>query len=246
MFGQGSQISRVRRLPTLPFPGTVIVSGMRRAHCERKSRRCLAGLLIGALLVTASGCSTDGRELRAPRPDQDESIITTISAAEEAVSFDISSLPALETDLLEVSIPWANDEEIPSQFTCRGEGKSPNVSWFDVSPDAVAIAIILYEENTERIAHWVVANLDPQTAYIEIDAVPLDAIVGSNDPVLGGPEVGYSAPCPASGQTSSYTLEVHALSQFLEFPTATPSQELIKAIDLTSVQMAAVTGTVTG
>jgi phosphatidylethanolamine-binding protein (PEBP) family uncharacterized protein len=219
---------------------------MRRAYCELKSRRCLAGFVIGVLLATTTACSTDGREMRLPRPDQNESIITTTSQAEDAVSFDVSSLPALETDLLEISIPWTNDEEIPAQFTCRGEGKSPNVSWFDVSPDAVAMAIILYEENTERIAHWVVANLDPQTAYIEVDAIPLDAIVGSNDPVLGGPDAGYSAPCPAAGQTSSYTLEVHALSQFLEFPTASPSQELIKAIDLTSIQMTAVTGTFTG
>ena len=225
---------------------TVIVSTMQRATENRTRRGLLAGIVATFLIVTLNSCSTDGRELRLPRPDQDESIITTTAAPEDAVSFDASSLPAFETDLLEISVPWSNDGEIPIQFTCRGDNVSPDVAWFDVVPGAVAMAIIFYQEQPERTTHWIVANLDPQTAYIEADSVPLDALVGANDPVLGISTSGYRGPCPEPGQTRFYTLEVHALSQYLDLPPETPAEDLTTAIDLASIQMSSITGTFTG
>jgi len=219
---------------------------MRRANDDARRRGVMAGFVATLLIVSLSSCSRDGRELRLPRPDQDESIITTTSAPEEAASFDAASLPAFETDLLEISIPWSNGDEIPVQFTCRGDNVSPDVAWFDVLPGAVAMAIIFYEEQPERTTHWIVANLDPQTAYIEVDSVPLDALVGANDPVLGSSPSGYRGPCPEPGESRSYTLEVHALSQYLDLPPETPSQNLTTAIDLASLQMTSVTGTFTG
>lgn len=215
--------------------------------CPSPQYRRLPAVVVGALLVAgATGCSDDGRELRLPRPDQDESIITTTSAPEEAVSFDVSSLPGLDVDELEISLPWDNDGEIPAQFTCRGEEVSPNVAWFDVSPAAVSMAVVMYEESLDRTVYWIVANLDPATAFIDVGTVPLDAIVGLNDPVLGNSQIGYRGPCPPSGETRRYTIEVHALSQFLDLSTGTPAGDLIAAIDMASIQMSSVTGSFTG
>lgn len=210
------------------------------------SRRMPAIIIAATLVAAISGCSTDGRELRLPRADQDESIITTTSAPEEAVSFDVSSLPALDIDELEISVPWSNDAAIPAQFTCRGDESSPDVTWFDVTPAAIAMAIVFYEENVDRTVHWIVANLDPANAYLETNAVPLDALIGANDPILGPPFSGYRGPCPEPGETRSYTIEVHALSQYLDLPPETPAQDLITAIDLASLQMASATGSFTG
>lgn len=213
-----------------------------------RQRLPLAGVLpVGVLIaVTVASCSDDGREMRPPRPDQTESIITTTSAPTEAPSFDVSSLPALETDQLDITVPWANDGVIPARFTCAGENVSPNVAWFDVTPAAVSMAIVFYEENLDRTVHWVVANLDPSTAYLDAGVVPPDAVIGANDPVLGDSAAGYRGPCPGPGESRSYTVEVHALGQYLDLPSDTPAQDLIEAIDMASLQMAAVTGTVTG
>lgn len=219
---------------------------MPRARLHPKYRRFPAVFVGAVLVLVSSGCSNDGRALRLPRPDQDESIITTTSTTPEAESFDVSSLPALDIDELEISLPWVNDGEIPVQFTCRGEGVSPNVAWFDVSPAAVSMAIVMYEESLDRTVYWIVANLDPTTAFIDVDSVPLDALIGSNDPVLGESSAGYRAPCPQDGEKRGYTVEVHALSQYLDLQPGTPAQDLIAAIDMASIQLASVTGSTTG
>lgn len=216
------------------------------AHPILPPRRLAIVLFAVTLVAAISACSDDGRELRLPRADQDESIITTTLAPEDAVTFDVSSLPGLDNDELEISVPWSNDGEIPVQFTCRGAENSPDVTWFDVTPAAVAMAVVFYEENIERTVHWIVANLDPATAFIEANAVPLDALIGANDPILGPPISGYRGPCPEPGETRSYTIEVHALSQYLDLPPETPAQDLITAIDLASLQMASATGSFTG
>lgn len=219
---------------------------MPRARPTPQFRRVPAVIAGSLLVIVATGCSDDGRELRLPRPDQDESIITTTSAPEDAVSFDVSSLPGLDASELEISVPWTNDGEIPAQFTCRGDDVSPNVAWFDVSPAAVSMAIVMYEESLDRTVYWIVANLDPATAFIDVDSVPLDAVIGLNDPVLGTSQVGYRGPCPPAGETRSYTIEVHALSQYLDLSTGTPAGDLISAIDMASIQMSSVTGSFTG
>ena len=197
-------------------------------------------------MVPVTACSDDGREMRPPRPDQTESIITTTSAPTDGTSFDVSSLPALESDRLDISVPWTNDEVIPARFTCAGENISPNVAWFDVTPAAVSMAIVFYEENLDSTVHWVVVNLDPTTAFLDAGVVPPDAVIGANDPVLGDATAGYRGPCPGPGETLSYTIEVHALGQFLDLPSGTPAQDLVEAIDMASLQLASVTGTVTG
>lgn len=205
-----------------------------------------------ALLVHTSagillGCSSDGRVMREPTIDQNESIITTTMAPEEPVGFDTAPLPGNEEQNLEVTIPWSEGDRIPVQFTCNGSNVSPNVAWFDVTPEAVGIAIVMYEIGVDQTVHWIVANLDPARAFIEsgeLDTpdVPAGVVVGLNDQSpSAGPTQGYRGPCPAKGTASTYTLEVHALGQIIELPSGTPAQDLRSAIDLVSIQRAAIT-----
>jgi hypothetical protein len=124
--------------------------------------------------------------MRAPTFDQNESIITTTTAPEEPVGFDTASLPGSGEENLEVSIPWSEGDRIPVQFTCKGSNVSPSVAWFDVSPEAVGIAIVMYEIGVDQTIHWIVANLDPARAFIESGElgtpdVPAGVVVGLND-----------------------------------------------------------------
>ena len=208
----------------------------------------MRGLLISAATPLFFGCSSDGRVMREPTFDQNESIITTTTMTpEEPVGFDTASLPGSEEEALEVSIPWSEGGRIPVQFTCSGSNVSPSVAWFDATPEAVGIAIVMYEIGVEQTVHWIVANLDPGRAFIdagELDTpdLPVGVVVGLNDrSPAAGPAQGYRGPCPAEGTASTYTLEVHALGQIIELPSGTPAQDLRSAIDLVSIQRAAVT-----
>lgn len=202
-------------------------------------------ILIAGALVTA--CSNDGRTMREPRPDQTESIITTTSGPTEPVGFETAVAPENADEFLEVTIPWTEGSRIPDQFTCRGSNVSPNIAWFDVSPAAVGIAIIMYEIGVDQVVHWIATNLDPTTAFIDSGALegpnrPAGVIVGLNDASTApGPIEGYRGPCPAAGTASTYTLEIHALGQLVELPSGTPARDLRSAIELVTIQRAAIT-----
>ncbi len=185
--------------------------------------------------------------MREPTFDQNESIITTTAAPEEPVGFDTAALPEDPEGALDISASWSEGERIPVQFTCQGSNISPSVAWFDVTPEAVAMAIVMYEVGDEQTVHWIVANLDPTRAFIdsgELDGpdVPIDVVIGLNDEsAIDGPSQGYRGPCPATGTAATYVIEVHALGQLLELPTGTPASDLRSAIDLVSIQRAAIT-----
>ncbi len=251
-----SHMSTAARATTIP--------GHRDRRVERVNRREVrispvgsgaAGRWVGGLVVAAAvlvGCSSDGRDMREPRPDQNESIITTTTTPQEPVSFETAALPGDTEDVLEISVPWSEGDRIPVQFTCRGSNVSPSIAWFDVTTDAVGMAIVFSEVDDNQTVHWIVANLDPARAFIDTGALdgderPIDAVVGLNDPSsIAGPPQGYRGPCPADGTSATYVLEVHALGQLIELPTGTPAQDLRSAIDLVSIQRAAITAYANG
>lgn len=211
-----------------------------------------SALIVTSVVLTSmtmAACSDDGREMRVPQPGQNESIITTTVASTEPVGFDTAGLPS---EAMQISTSWAEGERIPVQFTCSGAGHSPNVSWFDTPVDAVGIAIVFYElvaGSATQITHWVVANLDPLQAYIDVGEFEkpdietnFDVVFGLNDPIAGsGTTIGYRAPCPAPGTSATFVLEVHALGQFIELPSGTPARDLRTAIDSVTISSASIT-----
>ena len=98
----------------------------------------------------------------------------------------------------------------------------------------------------DPLLHWVVANIDPFVTTIGTGGSVSGAVEGVND--LGRPDVpivGWSPPCPPSGETHTYLFTLHALSQRLELLDGTPGADLVRAIELASLASTGVTGTVT-
>lgn len=224
---------------------------------SRRSRCRTVGVaevcaVVGIAGLVLAGCSRDGREMRPPTFDQTESIITTTLAPEEPVGFDTATIPGSEDEFLEISIPWSEGDRIPVQFTCGGSNVSPSITWFDVTADAVGMAIVFYEIGIGETVHWIAANLDPAQAFIDSgalqgDQAPLGVVIGLNDASdVPGAVQGYRGPCPPEGSSSTYVLEVHALGQVIELPSGTPAQDLRSAIDLVSIQRAAITAYANG
>ena len=76
--------------------------------------------LAAGLGLLASACSTDGRGLRPPSPDQTATILTSTTTGP------VLTGPAAVDGPI-ISIPWASGEAIPAQFTCKGEDVNPAV-----------------------------------------------------------------------------------------------------------------------
>ena len=210
-----------------------------------------AGVLV--LAATAlSACSSDGRDMRPPRPDQSQSIIeTTIGPVPELGGFDapIVTDPTLAFAL---SLPWSAGGPVPADYTCSGSDVSPPLVWSGVPVDTASIAIVVTDLDASAadgrpFVHWIVANIPPSVTAVPTGGSIAGSIEAENDfSTAENPRAGWGGPCPPAGETHTYSFEVRALDQFVELPDGSPAADLLAAIDGATVAQASGTGTVTG
>lgn len=217
-------------------------------------------MVASASLVVLTACSTDGRELTPPRPDQVQSIIDTTvpdpTMIDEAVIDgsmidQTASTFGVPTGAFTLSAPWTEGGPIPVDHTCSGDGVSPSLTWSGAPLETQSFALVVTDLDAlgpsgEPLVHWVVANVDPFITTFPTGGAVAGAIEGVND--LGRPDVpivGWSPPCPPLGETHTYTFTLHALGQRLDLLDGTPAADLIRAIELASLSSSTATGTVT-
>jgi Raf kinase inhibitor-like YbhB/YbcL family protein len=194
----------------------------------KRIARNLATLVALSALVTA--CSRDGRDMSSPSPDQTQSIaiVTTIA---ETVGTGFS-----------ITTPWADGGAIDAMFTCTGGSISPSITFSNIAPDVVSLAVSLVDETAGSAVHWIVANIDVTQPTLSENAVPAGAIQAIN--VAG--TTGYHAPCAPAGETHTFRLTGYGLPQQLDLPDGTDSITLINAIELAALDTVSNTFVVAG
>ena len=217
------------------------------------------------MLGVLTACSTDGREMTPPRPDQVQTIIdspvpdpTVIDGAvidgaviDDSMIDQTASTLGVPTGAFTLSAPWTEGGPIPVDHTCSGDGVSPPLTWSGAPVETQSFALVVTDLDAlgpsgEPLVHWVVANVDPFITAFPTGGAVAGAIEGVND--LGRPDVpivGWSPPCPPLGETHSYSFTLHALGQRLDLLDGTPAADLIRAIELASLSSSTATGTVT-
>lgn len=124
---------------------------------------------------------------------------------------------------------------IPEEFTCDGEDKSPPLSIRNVPSDADSLALIVDDPDAPGgiFDHWLIWNLPadiekiPEGVSRKRTLSSLDgAVQGTND--FG--EVGYRGPCPPSGPSHRYRFKLFALSSSLDLDPGAKKSELQDAI----------------
>ena len=216
-------------------------------------------LAAPVLLGVSTACSTDGREMSPPRPDQVQSIIDTPvpdpSVIDDSMigdtTIDDDSTPGAASGAFTLSAPWTQGGPIPVDHTCSGDGVSPSLTWSGAPVETQSLALVVTDLDAlgptgEPLVHWVVANVDPFITAFPTGGAVAGAIEGVND--LGRPDVpivGWSPPCPPLGDTHTYSFTLHALGQRLDLLDGTPAADLLRAIELASLSSSTVTGTVT-
>jgi Raf kinase inhibitor-like YbhB/YbcL family protein len=196
----------------------------------KRIARNLAALVALCALVTA--CSRDGRDMSAPSPDQTQSIAIVTTVA-EAVGTGTG---------FSITTPWADGGAIDAMFTCTGGSVSPSITFSNIEPDIVSLAISLVDETSGSAVHWIVANIDVTQPTLSENAVPVGAIQAIN--VAG--TTGYHAPCAPAGQTHTFRLTGYGLPQQLDLPDGTDSTTLINAIELAALDTVSNTFVVAG
>lgn len=119
---------------------------------------------------------------------------------------------------------FADGQEIPVKYTCRGENVSPRLDIEDIPANAESLALIVDDPDAPGgvWSHWVVYDMAPLNSIAEGSAPGRH---GSND--FGNQR--YDGPCPPSG-SHRYFYKVYALDTKLNLAEGKSQQEVEEAM----------------
>ena len=185
----------------------------------------LASILAAIFfLATLAACASDdlGTRLAAPEP---------------------GNLPAIAL----TGTGFQDGGEMPSEFTCDGAGKSPNLLWHG-TPEQSKSTVVWLQDHTDvgDYVQWLAFDIPPVesglTAGIgEEQILENGAHQGKN--LIG--RFGYSPPCPAPGLTDHYEFHVYSLDKKLDLNPGSSGADVEKAMRLHILALGKLTVTYT-
>jgi Raf kinase inhibitor-like YbhB/YbcL family protein len=211
------------------------------------------------LVMIGAACRDDGRTLREPKADQNQSISTLAPVTDpvadsnaDVVDADVVDAAGTETTLggtsaptlppsdeaLAIAAPWAEGGTIDPMFTCDGANVAPALSWGQAPEGTLEIAITMVDMDFPTFGHWVMAGLDPGLIGLGEGDVPLGAVQATN----GTGDIGYTGPCPPAGSTHTYQVTVHYLGQRTELSDGAGLDEFTSGIRAAEIASANVNG----
>ena len=211
------------------------------------SRLILPSLLLVVASLVAAGCNDDGRTLRPARPDQTESVSTTVMpTVAETGGLDLTLPPTMPPTAaptsaaagFTVTAPWADEFAIDSRYTCDGPDVAPALTWDAAPAGTQEIAVAMTDLDLPGFVHWVMAGIDPRSTGLGEGEVPEFASVGVN----GMGRTAYSGPCTPAGQTHRYQITVYLLAQRTELGDGAAGADLLAAVQGSAFMTAQVTG----
>ncbi|MBU6445216.1 MAG: YbhB/YbcL family Raf kinase inhibitor-like protein [Alphaproteobacteria bacterium] len=120
-----------------------------------------------------------------------------------------------------VSSAFSEGERIPARHTFEAEDVSPPLSWSDIPPETVSLALIVEDSDAPNPTapqtvwlHWLLYNIPPTVRELPENAktLPQSAHEGLND----WKRTGYFGPNSVIG-THRYVFRLYALDTTLEF-----------------------------
>lgn len=209
--------------------------------------RPAALLAAAAAAALLAACSTDGRSLRAPSPDQTLSIVTTSTTVAfepapddtEVVETETPTTTAAPVQALELTLPFDDGARIPDQHSCKGANVSPAVSWANVPETAQELAIVVTDLDSDPpgFTQWAVTGIDPGGA-----GLPEGDLAGAVEQLNDAGGRGWGGPCIESGE-HRYAFTLYALDSPTGLPELTKVPDVMAAIDSRIVASIAVTAT---
>jgi hypothetical protein len=147
-------------------------------------------------------------------PRRAESTTTTVASMNSLVTSTVMTL---------TSSAFAPGDEIATLYTCDGEGTAPPLSWTNVPPGTVELALTITDPDAGGYVHWVVAGLPATTqaiggAGLPAGAVELASSAGTN---------AYAPPCPPPGESHGYDFTLYALSTPSGLTASSPTADAL-------------------
>jgi hypothetical protein len=131
------------------------------------------------------------------------------------------------------STAFNDNSVIPSQYTCAGNGTSPQLAWHDAPAGTRAFALIVDDPDAPRgtFVHWVVYNITSNATELPENALKSEATSQSaTQGVNGADQIGYRGPCPPPGKPHHYHFRLFALDSPLDLKPGASADEVRQAI----------------
>jgi Raf kinase inhibitor-like YbhB/YbcL family protein len=169
------------------------------SRCKRAARRAVAMATTAAAAFVLGGCGL----LAGP-----------------------TALQQADPENITVTSPeFGQGVAIPRQYTCRGHGVSPPISWSG-GPDGTKTLALVMDDADAPISpyvYWIVFNINPATPDIQAHLPP-----GAVEAVNSKGIVGYTPPCPS--RSHQYRFTVYALNETVPLRSGTNLASALTAI----------------
>ncbi len=134
----------------------------------------------------------------------------------------------------EITSPaFANAEQIPAEYSCKGRNISPALTWNEPPAAAQSFALIMDDPDAPMgtWVHWVIFNIPASTRNLK-EGTPTDAKLsdGSLQGRTSAGSNGYHGPCPPSG-THRYFFKLYALDTMLDLSSKADKKEVLAAME---------------
>ncbi|MDB5161428.1 MAG: hypothetical protein JWO96_808 [Candidatus Saccharibacteria bacterium] len=140
-----------------------------------------------------------------------------------------------------ISPVFRDGENIPVQYTCKGQNVNPPLNIMNAPAGTLSFALILHDPDAVSgdFLHWLVWDIPPSTSSILPNSVPVGAVQGSND----NGKIGYTGPCPPKGTgVHRYIFELYALDKTLDLDRGASREDVEKAMAGHVLEEAVLTG----
>ena len=154
-----------------------------------------------------------------------------------------------DTALLVVSAPQFAQATIPDEFTCKGAGQSPAVSWSGAPPHTASYLVLLRDQDVPHpyfpiasFNHWLLYDIAATSTSIDANVTGKSLSDQHIETAINSDRVaGYFAPCPPMGR-HSYVLAVYALDIAHLEPRDNDAETILELIKGHVIGYGAVTG----
>lgn len=129
---------------------------------------------------------------------------------------------------------FSSGGDIPLEFTCTGEDRSPALEWTGAPEGTKSFALIADDPDAPAgtWVHWVIFNI-PHSAHALAGAVERKDQLsdgtrqGRND----FRKIGYNGPCPPPGKPHRYFFKLYALDSELKLAPGSSKSDVEKAME---------------
>jgi Raf kinase inhibitor-like YbhB/YbcL family protein len=123
--------------------------------------------------------------------------------------------------LILTSSAFRHGADIPRKYTCNGEDVSPPLSWAEVPPAALSLALIVEDPDApdpaaprRTWAHWVLYDIPASATGLQEGVRSQELPQGTREGLNDWRRTGYGGPCPPIGR-HRYFFRLYALDKVL-------------------------------